>query len=406
MKSKTSISHLTGKEQKVLRNIKKKLIERLPPLLIFCFNSHSTQSVSRSDFITQTSVEDWEFSCSLLIILPDGATIDNETKKEIQDQVAPFGKVNVFIHRLNFMRQKLEDSNLFFTWVQHNAILLYNKDNSWQLLPTVIKKQAYKEQAKEYFLQNPNFENYLDVKITPLGHMSTDNKKQPEIKKVPIDLPENRHGSPGHIFAQNLSPEQIVNPYLVINYFFRDYSLQDAKKHINGWMTGLYEKVNWIKKRPSDLIYFTERCFQLIEAGWLLSQKDNRNRLANLSLQYKPDEIDFMDPNLYCAAQFKASCWSYFPRFLNKKEFINPYKVFSKFFKFQSLEEWKTQLQNVFYLTLSGFDVDHTGETINTLGFTKRLNKFVEACQLINIREFEWSDGKLMLKINNGSPNE
>jgi hypothetical protein len=88
----------------------------------------------------------------------------------------------------------------------------------------------------------------------------------------------------------------------------------------------------------------------------------------------------------------------YFPRSLNQKDYINPYKVFSKFFRFHSLNEWKKELRNISHLALSNYDVEDSGEVINTLGYKKRLDKLVDACHLINVREFEWSGGQLILK--------
>lgn len=406
MKTKTSISHLTGKEQEALHNIKKQVIEYLPPLLIFCFDSYSTQSISRSSFISEKRVEEWEFSCNLLIIAPNEASITQETKKEIEELVAPFGKANVFVHTLDFVAEKLNDNNLFFRWVQRNGILLYEKDNSCQKLPAAINMhKEYKEQAEQYFAQNPNFENYLDVQLISSEQSSEESELQLAIKTVAIDLKEAMEEMPLQNQIENLSPEHIANPYLAVNYFCRDFNLRDAKKYLNGWITAVFEKVSWIKKSPADLVYFTERFYQLLEAGWLISQKDNSKRLANLSLQYKVDEIDYMDPVLYSDRNYNV-LWEDFPRSLNKKEFINPYRVFSKIFKFQSLDEWKMELRNIYHLALTNIDVKHTGEAINTFGFAKRLNKFVEACQLINVREFEWSDGKLLLKIYNNTPNE
>jgi hypothetical protein len=37
----------------------------------------------------------------------------------------------------------------------------------------------------------------------------------------------------------------------------------------------------------------------------------------------------------------------YYPRYLSVREFINPYLVFEKFFKYRDLEEWKDDLYEV-----------------------------------------------------------
>lgn len=416
MKTRTSINHLSGMEQNALRSIKKKIVERLSPLLIFCFNSSATQSVNRNCFSSDDRTEDWYFSCDLLIVVPDDLAIDSDTKKEVEESVEHFGKVRAFIHPLDFVVQQIKEENLFFAWVQCIGIVLYDKNNSLSLLPAPISNyKEYKAQAEQFYSEDLQFEKYLEKKIIPVSQPVNGNDKQATIgkeimdvaiKRIPVGLENRVNEVPGQLFPQNLSQEEIANPHLVIHSFFDEFGLQGAKKYISGWMAAVYEKENPVKRSPSNLIYFTERLFRLIEAGWLINQMDNSKRLANLSLQYDLEKIDFMDPVLYCNRLYKEMSWDIFPRSLSAKEYISPYRVFSKIFKFHSLSKWKDELRNILHLALSNCDIEHTGETINFLGYKKHLDKLVEASHLIDVREFEWSNNQLFLKVYNETATE
>lgn len=61
------------------------------------------------------------------------------------------------------------------------------------------------------------------------------------------------------------------------------------------------------------------------------------------------NEIDLMNPVSSYGWQSKYSAWDYFPRSLSKKQFINPYLVFKKFFKYQDLPIWRDLLYDFLY---------------------------------------------------------
>lgn len=217
--------------------------------------------------------------------------------------------------------------------------------------------------------------------------------------KIPINSDDSIHQKPQQLYPQNLSTAEMANPHLVIHSFFREYDLPGARKYISGWMNAVYSKTRWIKKNPANLLHFTERLFRLIEAGWLIDQMDNSKRSANLLLQYNTEKIELMNPRLYCKSIHKENPWDYFPRSLSQKNYINPYKVFSKFFRFHTLHQWKTELHTILHLALSDHGIEHSGESINILECKKGLDRLVDACHLIDVREFERSNGQLFLKV-------
>lgn len=411
MKTRTSINHLSGMEQNALHFIKKKMVERLSPLLIFYFNSESIQSVNRNCFSSNDRTVDWTFACDLLIVVPNELAVSGDIKKEVEKSVEHFGKVRAFIHPLDFVVQQLIEENLFFAWVRCIGIVLYDKNNSLLLLPAPISNyQEYKQQAEQFYSEDLQFGKYLEKKITPISRPVDGHSKQSaveknmiskSIKRIPVDLENRMSELPRQLFPKNLSQEEIANPYLVINSLFADFNLHSAKEYIANLISAGYENVDCIKESPGNLIYFIERLFKLIEAGWLINQMDNSKRLANLSLQYDLEKINLMDPTLYCDTLHKESFWDSFPRNLDKTDYMNPYNVFSKVFDFHSLNEWKEKLRNILHLAFSNCDSEHVGGEINTLMCKKRLDELVEACYLINAREFEYSNGQTFIKIYN-----
>lgn len=212
--------------------------------------------------------------------------------------------------------------------------------------------------------------------------------------------------SPFSGYPQNLSGEETSNPYLVITSFFVDFGLSHTKKTIARWMEAVNEQAAWNNGSPDNLLFYYEKIGQLIEAAWLINQADNTERLANLAVESEEKEINLMDPALYCGAKKFDSPWDQFPRSLSRKEFIRPYKVFRKFFKFLPLDEWKEELNATLHIALSNESMEDTGGTIDLMGIKKHLDKLVDACHLISVREFVWRDGEAILKTPNTGNNE
>ncbi|HEY4065172.1 MAG TPA: hypothetical protein VGM30_24900 [Puia sp.] len=170
MKAHSSISHFTAKEQNALHNIKNRIVDHVGPLIIYCFGSKARIYTQRSCFTTKKTKEEWDFSCDLLIIVPDDTIIGANTFKEVYQSTAPFGEVNVIIHPLDFVINHLKEGNLFFSWVHRSAIILYEKSNAIRLLPhRIASRIEYQQQAERFYLDKAIAINYLEVKLLPVG---------------------------------------------------------------------------------------------------------------------------------------------------------------------------------------------------------------------------------------------
>ena len=74
------------------------------------------------------------------------------------------------------------------------------------------------------------------------------------------------------------------------------------------------------------------------------------------------------------------------------KEFCNTYRVFKKFFKYQPLEKWLRDWEEMVDCALSKYS---GGMEIDMIATYTHLAKLVEAAHLINVREVNHIGGSL-----------
>ncbi len=185
MKTRQSINHFTGREQNSLNNIAKKIVDRLQPLVVYCWGSDFSNGIKRNCFSITKKREEWSFYCDLLIIIPNNVVVGDGIQEQIAELTQPFGKVRAIIHPLDFLAAELKNGNLFFSWVHRSAIVLYEKGNiREQLLPPVSKK--WQQQAEQFYLRDPAMASYLDEKIRAVNQVYHENKKG--VKRSPIEI--------------------------------------------------------------------------------------------------------------------------------------------------------------------------------------------------------------------------
>ena len=191
------------------------------------------------------------------------------------------------------------------------------------------------------------------------------------------------------IYPQYLSVEEMANPFMIITAFYLDYDLPEAKTYIYSWMNFAHKAKSWNNESPDNILCFYENILKLIESVWLIQQLDNSGRQAKLSLSKDLEETQLMNVDFYCKPFHKKYPWLYFPRSLSQKEYINPYKVFPKFFRFHTLSEWKQQLHKALHRSLTATEVMDTKEMLDVLNIKKHLDKLTDACHLIDVRELQ-----------------
>ena len=190
MKKRKSISHLSGREQNCLYCIKKIVAEHIQPLIIYCWNSRISYRLQRNCFNARKEVEDWDFSCDLLVITGAGTVVDRSTLQETEALTAPFGQVGLRIHSADVATQCMKEGNLFFSWVHRNASVLYERDNALNQLPSPVPRyREYQKQAECVYLNDPGMTGYLNEKLPAVEKpVSKRNNKSSLVKPVEIRM--------------------------------------------------------------------------------------------------------------------------------------------------------------------------------------------------------------------------
>ena len=107
--------------------------------------------------------------------------------------------------------------------------------------------------------------------------------------------------------------------------------------------------------------------------------------------------IDALSKRYYSDSNRVLSPWKDFPRSLSIKEFCNPYKVFRKIFKYQSIDGWLKDLELMVTYALTS---DKGEYNLHIMTIYAQLTKLIEAVHLINVREVTHVGGFLKNRFN------
>ena len=80
-----------------------------------------------------------------------------------------------------------------------------------------------------------------------------------------------------HNTPLRLNEQERENPHLVLQEFFQCYHLNDVREIMWGWTVAVVSSPNSISADPHDRnnhIFFYEKMEQLVEACWMLHNKD------------------------------------------------------------------------------------------------------------------------------------
>jgi hypothetical protein len=114
----------------------------------------------------------------------------------------------------------------------------------------------------------------------------------------------------------------------------------------------------------------------------------NKNERAKRKKKAIVDETALengIDPKSYFGWHRKSAIWEFFPRHLSKEEFLNPYKVYNRFFDYWDVQTWIKEFREIISFALDAFG-NETGCDYDYLEIHKQLQKLVEASHLIEVR--------------------
>jgi len=180
----------------------------------------------------------------------------------------------------------------------------------------------------------------------------------------------------------------ISDPYQVIAEFFFADDVANSRKYIKRMLTAACSNTIFSKSSPGDLLHFSERLTGLMEAANVIKKKDKKS-------PFLIEEHEMFNPNLYCGWHSYCTKWDFFPRSLSRKEYINPYCVFPRFFGYHEMSEWKEELHHLVEYALLKDSVYDVSLAIDSLSTYAHLTKLIEAAHLIDVREINHIEGKI-----------
>ena len=184
----------------------------------------------------------------------------------------------------------------------------------------------------------------------------------------------------------------ITDPYQVIAEFFSAASIVSHRKIIKGAIIAFCTDRLYRKESPGDVLHEFKLLESVINAAYIINLEKKENPL-DIS------ESDLFNKNLYYGKHRYLTEWECFPRSLSMKEYINPYLVFKKFFKYQELGSWKNDLQEILEFSLVKTSCLEGGTSIDILSIYFHLTKLVEAAHLIDVREVTHVGGQIKNKF-------
>jgi HEPN domain-containing protein len=177
----TSISHLTGKEQNDLHHITKRIVENIGPELIYLYGSRLVHEINRSFFIEKRRTETFTSMYDLVIIISDEERLEEGAIRIFCENIArQYGKVNLIVHRKDYLIQQIVEGNFFFCWIHRFAIMLHSREK----LPEFVLKGKSKAVATLYKEVYPGFTKF---QANAKSYLRTARERQKE-KAYPIAL--------------------------------------------------------------------------------------------------------------------------------------------------------------------------------------------------------------------------
>ncbi len=195
--------------------------------------------------------------------------------------------------------------------------------------------------------------------------------------------------------------------YQTIRSFFDCYGLVHARAVLKHFIKTADSGKTWNHSSPCDVVYFSEKISELIEAVFtIINTFDHRPEV--ILTRDTGDECWLLtDYDNYCAWHHGDTPWDFFPRHLTKKEFLDPYIALKKFTRFRNIHQWNETIKDIAWHSLSDVSLDEFYDNKSVLRTYIHLNKLIEATHLIEIRmqpeqpkpRRRWSDREAMEKL-------
>ncbi|HJU45406.1 MAG TPA: hypothetical protein VJ647_01420 [Chitinophagaceae bacterium] len=185
--------------------------------------------------------------------------------------------------------------------------------------------------------------------------------------------------------------ETITDPYQVIAEAFDFSEISYYRKVIKGILLSTQTDKIYDEVSPSNLLFQFRMMESVINACYLINKENKKSPLTI-------GAGDYTNRNLYYGRHDRKDGWDYFPRCLSRKEFMDPYLVFKRFFKFRELQQWKMDLEEVLNRALSRSD-ERLEISVDILSMYFYLTRLFEAAHLIDVREITHVGGHIKNRV-------
>jgi hypothetical protein len=184
----------------------------------------------------------------------------------------------------------------------------------------------------------------------------------------------------------HLNRQEIVNPYAGINEFFQsEVDMSDVRKHCKTvFHSAISKECSLSKSEMTRISSFKPLIFKLVELCYLV-WKDHWEDRPDVTADVK-DKNEMMKESLYYDTSKSKSAWDCFPRYLSRKEFLDPYKVFNKVFECKAIAEWRTALEDLYSSAMFNESIYECYEENDPWTLCELLLKLVEAAHLLFVR--------------------
>lgn len=180
----------------------------------------------------------------------------------------------------------------------------------------------------------------------------------------------------------------MTDPYKLIGELFTNSECWHLRIVIKRLLQYTISPEIYTDKPPCDVILYMRMINSTIRAAYALKDKKRSGIVV--------DKHDLLNNKYYRSHYAYCDTWTDFPRFLSKKEYCNPYLVFRKFFKYQSLENWLSTWRNIIDGALCH---EESRFFINEILVYTHLVKCIEAAHLIDVRRTVHSKGDLTERL-------
>lgn len=187
--------------------------------------------------------------------------------------------------------------------------------------------------------------------------------------------------------------EKITDPYQIFAEFFSAADVVSHKKTVDDAIRAASSGRIYDKRNPGDLLFSFGLLESIINAAYLLNKEKKKGPLLI-------EVNNVFDPNLFRGwLGGDLTDWDYFPRMLSLKEYKNPYVVLKRFFKFQNLADWKTDLRTIAEYALVKTSMSEASMDMDILSIYLLLSKLIEAVHLIDVREITHIGGTIKNRL-------